>query len=125
MRNRLPSLEFNAHLCALRATVQELVHPKSLLQHATSNLQIPQPPATTVTPITPNFPVIQPLNITPEVLMSWAKTAAMILSNPTTPESSAALSALGDQLVAHNWVEAAHVWYALTAVVLSAPLTSS
>ena len=61
--------------------------------------------------MTPNFPVIQPLNITPEVLMSWAKTAAMILSNPVTPESSAALTALGDQLAAHQWTEAAHAWY--------------
>ena len=97
-----------------------------MLQHVQrqSSLQLPQS-ASAVTPLTPNFQMIQPLDISQEVLATWAKTAAMILSNPTTPESSAALSALGDQLVAHNWVEAAHVWYALMAVVLSAPLTSS
>ena len=74
------------------SSVQELVHPKTLLQHGQSNLQVPQPQLS-VTPMTPNFPMIQPLNISQEVLASWAKTAAMILSNPLTPESSAALTA--------------------------------
>ena len=64
-----------------------------------------------MTPLTPNFQMIQPLNISQEVLATWAKTAAMILSNPVTPESSAALTALGDQLAAHQWTEAAHAWY--------------
>ncbi|KAH9946034.1 Sec23-binding domain of Sec16-domain-containing protein [Epithele typhae] len=97
------------------AAVQELVHPKSLLLQAgsNSNLQIPQPP-TTVTPLTPNFPTIQPLNIAPEVLAPWAKTAAMIMSNPMTSESSAALTALGDQMLAHQWTEAAHICYMLS-----------
>lgn len=66
-----------------------------------------------MTPLTPNFQMIQPLNISQEVLATWAKTAAMILSNPVTPESSAALTALGDQLAAHQWTEAAHAWYAV------------
>ncbi|RPD66236.1 hypothetical protein L226DRAFT_609114 [Lentinus tigrinus ALCF2SS1-7] len=97
------------------AAVQELVHPKSLLQHvpSQSNLQVPQP-ATAITPLTPNFQLIQPLNIPQEVLATWAKTAAMILSNPPTPESSAALTALGDQLAAHQWIEAAHACYLLS-----------
>ncbi|KAI0709341.1 Sec23-binding domain of Sec16-domain-containing protein [Earliella scabrosa] len=93
--------------------VQELVHPKTLLQHGQSNLQVPQPQLS-VTPMTPNFPMIQPLNISQEVLASWAKTAAMILSNPLTPESSAALTALGDQLAVHQWTEAAHACYLLS-----------
>lgn len=94
--------------------VQELAHPKSLLQQAGSNLQALQPqipqPQSAVTPMTPNFPSVQPLNITQEVLMSWAKTAAMLLSDPMTPESSAALTALGDQLAAHQYYDASHVW---------------
>ncbi|KAI0720998.1 Sec23-binding domain of Sec16-domain-containing protein [Cerioporus squamosus] len=97
------------------AAVQELVHPKALLQHvqSQSSLQIPQP-ATAITPLTPNFQMIQPLDISQEVLASWAKTASMILSNPMTPESSAALTALGDQLAAHQWIEAAHACYLLS-----------
>ncbi|KAI0748222.1 Sec23-binding domain of Sec16-domain-containing protein [Daedaleopsis nitida] len=95
------------------SAVQELVHPKSLLQHGPNNLQIPQPQLS-VTPMTPSFPVIQPLNVSQEVLASWATTAAMILSNPSTPESSSALSALGDQLAVHQWTEAAHACYLLS-----------
>ncbi|RDX56664.1 hypothetical protein OH76DRAFT_1426347 [Lentinus brumalis] len=97
------------------AAVQELVHPKALLQHvqSQSSLQIPQP-ATAITPLTPSFATIQPLDISQEVLASWAKTASMILSNPMTPESSAALTALGDQLAAHQWIEAAHACYLLS-----------
>ena len=88
--------------------VQELVAPSTLIQHP-QTLQIP-PPQLSITPMTPSFPVIQPLNIPQDVLANWAKTAAMILSNPMTPDCSAALTALGDQLCAHQWVEAAHAW---------------
>ncbi|TBU65725.1 Sec23-binding domain of Sec16-domain-containing protein [Dichomitus squalens] len=96
------------------AAVQELVHPSSLLQHGQTNtLQIPQPQLN-ITPMTPNFPTAVTLNISQEVLASWAKTAAMILSYPLTPESSQALTALGDQLVVHQWIEAAHACYLLS-----------
>ena len=96
------------------SAVQELVHPSSLLQHVQSNtLQIPQPQLS-VTPMTPNFPTAQPLDISQEVLATWAKTASMILSNPPTPDSSQALTALGDQLAIHQWTEAAHAWYVIS-----------
>ncbi|KAI9070392.1 hypothetical protein FKP32DRAFT_1639839 [Trametes sanguinea] len=94
------------------AAVQELVAPSKLLQHPPT-LQIPQPPVS-ITPMTPNFPVIQPLNVPQEVLANWTKTAAMLLSNPMTVDCSAALTALGDQLFAHQWAEAAHVCYLLS-----------
>ncbi|KAI0665169.1 Sec23-binding domain of Sec16-domain-containing protein [Cubamyces menziesii] len=94
------------------AAVQELVAPSTLIQHP-QTLQIP-PPQLSITPMTPSFPVIQPLNIPQDVLANWAKTAAMILSNPMTPDCSAALTALGDQLCAHQWVEAAHACYLLS-----------
>ncbi|OSC99056.1 hypothetical protein PYCCODRAFT_1438667 [Trametes coccinea BRFM310] len=94
------------------AAVQELVAPSKLLQHPPT-LQIPQPPVS-ITPMTPNFPVVQPLNVPQEVLANWAKTAAMLLTNPMTVDCSAALTALGDQLFAHQWAEAAHVCYLLS-----------
>ncbi len=94
-------------------SVQELVHPSNLLQHGQNALQIPQPQLS-ITPVSPNFPVTQPLNISQEVLATWAQTASMIMSNPSTPESSQALTALGDQLAAHHWTEAAHAWYMLS-----------
>ncbi|PIL24083.1 hypothetical protein GSI_13834 [Ganoderma sinense ZZ0214-1] len=95
------------------AAVQELVHPSNLLQHGQNALQIPQPQLS-VTPMSPNFPATKPLNISQEVLASWAQTASMIMSNPLTPESSQALTALGDQLAAHQWTEAAHACYLLS-----------
>ncbi|KAI0362216.1 hypothetical protein OH77DRAFT_1507802 [Trametes cingulata] len=95
------------------ASVQELVAPSTLIQQP-QTLQIPQPPQLSITPMTPSFPLVQPLNIPQEVLANWAKTAAMMLSNPMTPDASAALTALGDQLSAHQWVEAAHACYLLS-----------
>ncbi|KAI8998549.1 Sec23-binding domain of Sec16-domain-containing protein [Trametes punicea] len=94
------------------AAVQELIAPSKLL-HQPQTLQIPQPQLA-ITPMTPNFPVVQPLNIPQEVLANWPRTAAMILCNPTTLDSSAAITALGDQLSAHQWVEAAHACYLLS-----------
>jgi hypothetical protein len=43
-------------------------------------------------------------------LSRWAETAAMILTNPMTAESSAALTTLGDYLASNQWTEAAHAW---------------
>lgn len=69
------------------------------------------PVAPHLTPRTPNFSVIpQGSSLPRQALTNWAETAAMMLSNPLTPENSAALTALGDQLAANQLVEAAHVW---------------
>jgi len=38
----------------------------------------------------------------------------MIMSTPASPEAPVALTALGDQLLSHNWLEAAHVCYLLS-----------
>lgn len=93
-------------------TVQELA-PINLLQRATGRLQVQTPVAPIITPRTPNFPVMQP-SVHAEALSNWAETAAMIISSPLTPETSGALTALGDQLLSHNWVEAAHSWFVNT-----------
>ncbi|KAH9856978.1 Sec23-binding domain of Sec16-domain-containing protein [Lenzites betulinus] len=95
------------------ASVQELVAPSTLIQHP-QTLQIPQPPQPSITPITPSFPIVQPLNVPAEVLANWSKTTAMMLSNPSTPDSSSALTAFGDQLSMHQWIEASHVCYMLS-----------
>ncbi|KAJ3507874.1 hypothetical protein NLJ89_g6061 [Agrocybe chaxingu] len=52
--------------------------------------------------------------IPPEALDKWAETVAMMISSPLTPETSSALTALGDQLLANNWVDAAHACYLLS-----------
>ncbi|KJA27196.1 hypothetical protein HYPSUDRAFT_75121 [Hypholoma sublateritium FD-334 SS-4] len=97
------------------AAVQEMA-PLSLLQRGLGRFQSPMIPA--VTPRTPNFAPIQPANMGPTIppasLGKWAETAAMILCSPLTAEASAALTALGDQLLANNWVEAGHVCYLLS-----------
>ncbi|KAJ7155946.1 Sec23-binding domain of Sec16-domain-containing protein [Mycena crocata] len=93
------------------ASVQELI-PQNLLSRATGRLQLP--PASRMTPMTPNFsaPALAN-NIPTESLATWADTAAMMLSSPMTTDISSALTALGDQLLSHQWVEAAHACYLL------------
>ncbi|KAG6890682.1 hypothetical protein C0995_005054 [Termitomyces sp. Mi166 len=73
------------------------------------------PVAPHLTPRTPNFPAVpaQGSSFPPQALARWTETAAMMLSNPLTSENSAALTALGDQLAANHFVEAAHVCYLL------------
>ncbi|KAL6309244.1 Sec23-binding domain of Sec16-domain-containing protein [Sparassis latifolia] len=95
------------------ASVQELLPPKPLV-HSAPTLQIPLS-ASSVTPISPNFPgSAEIMNLPVEVMSKWADTAAMIISNPMTAESSSTLTALGDQLAANQWFEAAHVCYLLS-----------
>ena len=66
----------------------------------------------TTTPMSANFPPALPsLQLPKDILAKWKETVGMILSGTLTTESSSALTALGDQLAANNWVEAAHVWY--------------
>ncbi|KDR81637.1 hypothetical protein GALMADRAFT_152477 [Galerina marginata CBS 339.88] len=97
------------------AAVQELV-PINMLQKGAHRLQAPMLPAMpAMTPRTPNFPSMQPtVHIPPDSLVKWAETAAMIISSPLTPETSGALTALGDQLLTNNWVEAAHACFLLS-----------
>ncbi|KAJ7452366.1 Sec23-binding domain of Sec16-domain-containing protein [Mycena galericulata] len=94
------------------ASVQELV-PQNLLSRATGRLQLPS--VAHMTPMTPNFaaPALAN-NIPAESLAAWADTAAMMLSSPMTADTSASLTALGDQLLSHQWVEAAHACYLLS-----------
>ncbi|KAJ7097910.1 Sec23-binding domain of Sec16-domain-containing protein [Mycena belliarum] len=94
------------------ASVQELV-PQNLLSRATGRLQLP--PISHMTPMTPNFaaPALAN-NIPAQSLALWAETAAMMLSSPLTADTSTALTALGDQLLSHQWVEAAHACYLLS-----------
>ncbi|KAG6850992.1 hypothetical protein H0H93_004479 [Arthromyces matolae] len=93
--------------------VQELA-PQNLLARATIRPAGPQA-APHLTPRTPSFAVVpaQGPTIPPQALSRWAETAAMLLSSPLSPESSAALTALGDQLAANQIVAAAHVCYLL------------
>ncbi|KAF5380963.1 hypothetical protein D9615_003970 [Tricholomella constricta] len=90
------------------AAVQELV-PQNLLARANGRLQ-PQL-ASHLTPRTPNFAVLpaQAASIPAETLSKWAETVAMMLSNPLSPETSAALTAMGDHLAANQLFEAAHI----------------
>ena len=89
------------------SSVQELVPTNSLLQRATGGLQ----PLSIVTPRTPNFSLPQPpVLIPPESLSKWADTVAMMISSPLPSETSVALTAFGDQLLANNWIQAAHTW---------------
>ncbi|EMD38408.1 hypothetical protein CERSUDRAFT_82659 [Gelatoporia subvermispora B] len=107
------------------ASVQELLPPKQLLQNS-QTLQLPSSLSSSlasVTPVSPNFPApAPPMDIPSEILAKWADTAAMMLSNPTSSESVAALTALGDQLAANKWCEAAHACYLLSQ---SSPAVSS
>ncbi|KXN89245.1 COPII coat assembly protein sec-16 [Leucoagaricus sp. SymC.cos] len=99
--------------------VQELV-PKNMLARGNSRLPIPAPtiPAPTLgqpTPVIPNFSLpAAGTKIPTESLAKWAETVAMMLVSPLTPDASAALTALGDQLMANGWLEAAHACYMLS-----------
>jgi COPII coat assembly protein SEC16 len=90
--------------------VQEFA-PQNLLIRATQSLQPPTPlvPQQT-TPRTPNFAASVPLALSPAALVKWPETVAMIIFSPLSAETSATLTALGDQLTSAQLHEAAHVW---------------
>ncbi|KAG5638379.1 hypothetical protein H0H81_000390 [Sphagnurus paluster] len=93
--------------------VQELM-PQNLLGRTNGHLQPPR--ASRLTPRTPSFAGGAPVpasGIPPEALGNWAETVAMMLSNPLSQETSAAISALGDNLAASQMFEAAHICYIL------------
>ncbi|THH16347.1 hypothetical protein EW146_g4280 [Bondarzewia mesenterica] len=99
------------------AAVQELA-PPSFLPRRRDTLQVP--PASHITPMSPNFPsTVIPTSVPMETLGKWTETAAMMIPGPSIAESSAALMALGDCLLANQWTEAAHACYLL------APQTSA
>lgn len=91
--------------------------PRNLLAKANGLLPIPNPtiPVPSLgqpTPRTPNFAAIPVgTKIPAESLSKWTETVAMMISSPLTNDTSAALTALGDQLLANGWIEAAHVWF--------------
>ncbi|KAH8106975.1 Sec23-binding domain of Sec16-domain-containing protein [Cristinia sonorae] len=96
------------------ASVEQLA-PQKLLINNVAGLQAPPLHGSTVTPLSPNFPLTAPsVPIAQEVLSKWMETATMIITNPMTTEASSALTALGDQLLSNHWIEAAHVCYLLS-----------
>lgn len=96
---------------SLLTSVQAMLPPAPLTRAVDGKLA-PPPPPLGVTPVSPTFPAST--NIPVEVLAKWSETVAMMISNSTSPETSTALTAIGDHLSANQWTEAAHVWYAST-----------
>ncbi|KAE9391652.1 hypothetical protein BT96DRAFT_888541 [Gymnopus androsaceus JB14] len=93
-------------------SVHQLV-PKTSLSNPAAALLAPMTVA--ATPMTPNFSVPMPAaNIPAESLSKWAEIVAMMLSGSVGSETSATLTALGDQLAGNGWTEAAHVCYLLS-----------
>ena len=92
-------------------SVQTILPPAPLSRTVDNKLAPPPPPPLGVTPTSPLFPGSAPTNVPVEVLAKWSETVAMMISNSTSPETSAALTTIGDQLNANQWIEAAHVWY--------------
>jgi hypothetical protein len=73
----------------------------------------PQPPALShITPVSANLSShATTVPIPVDVLKKWPDTAAMLIPGPSVTECSAALLALGDSLLANDFVEPAHAWY--------------
>ncbi|KAG2368595.1 Sec23-binding domain of Sec16-domain-containing protein [Suillus spraguei] len=94
--------------------VQELI-PPSLLARTTATLQVPTPAVVHTTPMSPSFPSpAVAAQIPASALSKWPELVASMVSSPLSPEWSATLTALGDYLVSHQQVEAAHVCYLLS-----------
>jgi len=94
--------------------VQAMLPPAPLSRVVDNKLAPPPSTPLGVTPTSPHFAANLPTNVPVEVLARWAETVAMMISNPASPETSAALTALGDHLSANQWIEAAHAWYGFT-----------
>lgn len=90
--------------------VQEL-SSSSQLSKGPGTLQLPTTAISHITPMSPNFPPPAiTANIPVESLSKWPETAAVMVCSPMVPDTSAALTALGDYLISNRWVEAAHAW---------------
>lgn len=103
---------------SLSASVQAMLPPAPLSRAVDNKLAPPPPPPLGVTPISPHFPGNVQNNIPVEVLVKWSETVAMMISNSTSPETSTALTVIGDHLSANQWIEAAHIWYGPTSCSL-------
>jgi hypothetical protein len=90
-------------------TVQALVPATSLLKMG----EKPQPPTLShVPPVSANVSAqATTVPIPVDALKKWPDTAAMLIPGPSVAECSAALLALGDCLLANDFVEPAHAWY--------------
>ncbi|KAK0450880.1 Sec23-binding domain of Sec16-domain-containing protein [Armillaria borealis] len=97
------------------SSVQEMI-PQNLLSRATGHVSLPLPVLPQMTPMTPNFTVPQVAagSIPTDCLSKWAETVSMMLSPSINSDTSSALLAFGDHLLANQWVEAAHVCYLLS-----------
>lgn len=93
-----------------------MLPPPSLSRVVDNKLAPPPPIPIGVTPTSPHFTGNASANVPVEVLAKWAETVAMMISNPVSPETSAALTALGDHLSVNHWIEAAHAWYGPTPI---------
>ena len=77
----------------------------------TTRLQPLQAPLQ-LTPRTPNFTGGQaPSSIPAEAIKQWPETIGMMLSCPLSQDTCAALTSLGDHLVANQLIEAGHIWW--------------
>ncbi|KAH7914707.1 Sec23-binding domain of Sec16-domain-containing protein [Hygrophoropsis aurantiaca] len=94
--------------------IQQLI-PTKLLAGSTGTLQLPTAPMAHITPMSPNFPAP---NVTAQIpvdsLCKWREIVSTLISTPLAPDWSATLTALGDYLISHNFVEAAHACYLLS-----------
>lgn len=63
-------------------------------------------------PISPNYASAAPISVPVDALVQWKEVLAAIYSNHKAGDD-VPLTALGDQLVAKQWIEAAHCWYVI------------
>ncbi|KAL4067649.1 Sec23-binding domain of Sec16-domain-containing protein [Scleroderma citrinum] len=94
------------------AAIQELV-PMNLLSRAIG-MQVPGPALPNITPLSANFPPAMAAQVPSESLSKWSDIVASVLTNTSNPEWSNALTSLGDCLLSHRHVEAAHICYILS-----------
>ncbi len=62
-------------------------------------------------PLSPTHAPAAPTNVPIDALVQWKEVLAAIYSNHNVGDDTP-LTALGDQLVAKQWIDAAHCWYA-------------
>jgi len=85
--------------------VKQLVPPRLLGQGPQINMLVPG------RPVSPAHASAAPISVPTDALVQWKDVLAAIYSNHNAGDDTP-LTALGDQLVAKQWIEAAHCWYA-------------